>query len=252
MSDTVTMTRSALAKILDVMYTPDPHDPFGPLGPLGKFDSYVSASPWLGMSAVGLPRDDDPGPWGPIGPVIRTFKQIEQVLLNPQPLPPHELRLVQQLLNRVHQVLLNPQPLPPRARHSEVLGPFPEPWRLALVARGMIEQAVAQHQWAQLLAGDEGAERSVRMIGQQVRNTIKDWCGTPPGPRWPFPWPPPFAELRAIDLLLAGVQFQRAADALGDHPLQGELATAADQLMQTGLERLESGGEAPAPMAIAD
>jgi hypothetical protein len=245
MSETITMTRSAFSKLLDVMYTPDPDDPYGPLGPLGRFDSSVSSS-WLGLGALGRPRDDDPGPWGPIGPLIRTVKQIEHVLLNPQPLPPHELRQVHGLLNQVHWVLLNPQPLPPKWRQAEVRGPFPEPWRLAHVARALIEQAVAQHQLAQLLASDEGTERSVRRIGQQISRTVEEWCGTPPGPRWPFPWPPPFGELGAIDLLLAGMQFQRAADALGDHPLQRELGAAADHLMQTGLQRLDSGDDAPA------
>lgn len=210
MNDSITLTTQALARVLEVMYKPDPDDPYDPLGPLGSFGSYVSAASGLTLTGRVRPRDDDPGPWGPIGPIIRTIRQIEHLL-----------------------------------------GPFPEPWRLALTARSMIEQAVAQHQWAQVLAGEEGAERSVRVIGRQLRETVNDWCGTPPGPRWPFPWPPPFARLGPVDLLLAGLQFQRAAAALGDHPLRDEVGAAADQLMRTALERLDSSTSVPAQNANA-
>jgi hypothetical protein len=42
-----------------------------------------------------------------------------------------------------------------------------------------------------------------------------------------------------LDLLVAGAQFQRAADA-AQGPLQADFSAAADQLFKTGLERMEN------------
>ena len=45
-----------------------------------------------------------------------------------------------------------------------------------------------------------------------------------------------------MDLLAAGTQFQKAADSIADgSPLQEHFSAAADQLIETGMDRLESG-----------
>jgi hypothetical protein len=104
---------------------------------------------------------------------------------------------------------------------------------------------VAQFQWAQVTSASEPPEAIARGIARQVGEVVDDWCATPPRRRWPLPWPPPVAELRPLDLLLAGAQFQRAANALDEHPLHDGFEAAADQLFAAGLERLQERGEGP-------
>lgn len=167
------------------------------------------------------PNPDDPGnpnnpwgPYGPIGPLIRgALRDFSGVLLNPQPLPPKE-------------------------------GPHPDPWRSALVARTVIDQVVAQYRFAEVMGGREQAERAVETIQSQIGEFVDDYCGTG-APRWPLPWPFPLglepADLDPVDLLVAGAQFQKAADSVANGPLQGDLSAAADKLLETGMRRLETG-----------
>lgn len=182
MKETITLTKSAFANVLDAVLYPNP---------------------------------DDPGPYGPIGPVIRD--QLLWVLLNPQPLPP----------------VAGPLPDPWR------FGPHPEPWHLAILARTLIDRVVAQYQFAEVLGGSEQSERAGATVRSYIRDVVDDWCGTRP-PKWPWPWPPraDAAQLRPISLLVAGAQFQKAASL--NNPLQADFSAAADQLFETGLKRLET------------
>jgi hypothetical protein len=126
---------------------------------------------------------------------------------------------------------LNPQPLPPKGH-----------WRSANAARTIIAQALTLHEWTEALASD-GGERALGVIEREVSEFVDDWCGTRPHPK-PFPWPwGPIVrgteELQPIELIVAGAQFQKAADALGGHALQERFERAADRLLQTGVSRLE-------------
>ena len=90
MNQPINVTRAALVRLLDAVLYPNPDDPGDP------------NSPW--------------GPYGPIGPVISgLLRDLSWVLLNPQPLPPRDIRLaISGALRDLSWVLLNPQPLPPR------------------------------------------------------------------------------------------------------------------------------------------
>jgi len=126
---------------------------------------------------------------------------------------------------------LNPQPLPPKGH-----------WRPASVARFTIARALTLHETAEALAQD-GGERAVGMIQRNINGLVDDWCGTGVHPR-PFPWPwGPLLRgaepLGAIELIVAGAQFQKAADALKGSPLRRTFEDAADRLFKTGLSRLE-------------
>jgi hypothetical protein len=90
MNQPINVTRAALVGLLDAVLYPNPDDPGDP------------SSPW--------------GPYGPIGPVISgLLRDLSWVLLNPQPLPPRDIRLaISGALRDLSWVLLNPQPLPPR------------------------------------------------------------------------------------------------------------------------------------------
>jgi hypothetical protein len=160
------------------------------------------------LDAVLYPNPDDPD--SPIGPVTRALTWI----------------------------LLNPQPLPP------VAGPHPEPWRSAFLARMVIDQAVAQYRLAEILSTGEQSEKAFEVVRSVIHEFVDDYCGNRPL-RWPFPWPLPLrwetVQIGPLDLLTAGAQFQKAADAMADKPLQANFSAAANQLFEAGLRRMESG-----------
>ena len=166
------------------------------------------------------PWEPPPGQQPPLGP-----GDIDILLrLNPQPLPPDPGDVL---------LRLNPQPLPPRRGH----------WRAANAARTIIAQVLNLHEVSEALASD-GGEQAVGMIQSKVSDFVDDWCGTDTRPK-PFPWPwGPIVrgteELQPIELIVAGAQFQKAADALeGNAALQESFEGAADRLLQTGVSRLE-------------
>jgi hypothetical protein len=157
------------------------------------------------------------GPYGPVGPLIQGLQHVfAMVLLNPQPLPP------QSELQRSDSV--------------------PVPWRSALVARAVIDQTVSQYRFAEVMGSGDYSQGAIETIRRHIREFVDDYCGTG-ARRWPLPWPFPLgfdpAELNPIDLLIAGAQFQKAADSVADGPLQADYSAAADRLLKTGLQRLE-------------
>jgi hypothetical protein len=177
------------------------------------------------LDGVLYPNPDDAGdpgnPWGPYGPVGPMIPGLQHVLA---------------------MVLLNPQPLPPQVE-AQRSGSVSVPWRSALVARAVIDQTVAQYRFAEVMGGGEHSEGAIETIRRHIREFVDDYCGTG-ARRWPLPWPFPLgldpAELNPIDLLVAGAQFQKAADSVADGPLQADYSAAADRLLETGMKRLES------------
>ncbi len=130
---------------------------------------------------------------------------------------------------------LNPQPLPPRGH-----------WRPVTAARMTIARMLALHESAELIGGD-GGRRATGMIERRVTELVDDWCGTRPHPR-PFPWPwGPILrgseELQPIDLIVAGAQFQKAAETLEGCALRKSFEEAAERLLTTGVSRLEEADE---------
>jgi hypothetical protein len=230
MEGIVPLQRAALFNLVDAL-TPHPDDPGDPDNPLG--------------------------PYGPIGPVIRRILgELDYVLLNPQPLPPRIARRLHELRNDIDLVLLNPQPLPPREGPlpdpwrftTDVigrLGPHPQPWRVGTAARHAIAAMIARFRQAEFADHGEQSERSFTAFRAELRDLVDDWCGNRP-PRWPWPWPPrrDRRELYGEELLVAGAQFSRIAEAMADNPLRDDFAAAATQFLETGLKRLD---EAHAP-----
>ncbi|MCM3873681.1 MAG: hypothetical protein ND895_23590 [Pyrinomonadaceae bacterium] len=180
------------------------------------------------LDALGYPSPDDAdGDWGPIGPVVRG---LTWAALNPQPLPP---RWVVEIIKQ-----FGPHPDP----WKEKQGPHPEPWKGALLARFEIDRLVGLARTVEAIDGDRGQDG----IRRQLAEIIDEWCGTPPRPRWPLPWPFPFRlqdekfTIGPVDLVMMGVQFHQAAEALHETPLAQDFSAAANRLTQTGLQRLET------------
>jgi hypothetical protein len=145
----------------------------------------ISKTAFVNLIDAYLPSDDDSGPWGPLGPVIR---------------------------DRLLWILLNPQPLPPRQ------GPQPDPWRSRTLVRTIVDRTVSQLQLAEVMDA-ERLESTTEIASSQVLRFVDEFCGTWP-PRWP--WPPKFdpRELLPLDLLVAGAEFHKAAEMTTDHTLQ--------------------------------
>lgn len=173
------------------------------------------------LNGVLYPTEDDSGspggPFGPYGPGGPVMQRLLWAALNPQPLPPSPDPYME-----LSWAALNPQPLPPS----------PDPYRAAFAARAVITRAAAQYEMVEVLS-DEQSERGIIIVSGRVNAIVDEWCGTPV-PRQQGPRPHPLA------LLAAGVQFQKAADAMRNSRLQSVLANAAGKLFTAGLARMEN------------
>ena len=89
-----------------------------------------------------------------------------------------------------------------------------------------------------MLGSSEQTEKVISATRTQLQEFVDDYCGTG-RLKWPRPRKLDNVELQPIDLVAAGVQFQKMADlASVDNPLRDDLAAAADKLLEVGLERL--------------
>jgi hypothetical protein len=181
----------------------------------------------IGQLIFGRPSDDDPRPPGHWGPVIHVaLEKTLWVLGYPVPWraqtafrPSHEPWV---------QVALNPQPLPPRTLF------------FAAIAEQVIERASLIQETADALTS-QGERQGIIIVGGYVSRFADDWCGTVPI-RWPFPGPRPhwFPEAPdGTDLIVTGVQFQRAASETFDGQLRQTFADAGAKLTQAGLAKLQ-------------
>jgi hypothetical protein len=119
-----------------------------------------------------------------------------------------------------------------------------QPWRAVFLARASIDRAAQQLEWNMASGAAEAAERALPAVQAQLSEMVDEWCGVRP-PKWPWPWAaqPGSAQLSPLDLLLAGAQFDRAAQLV--NPLRHDFAALSDQLFEAGLSRLALRTNAP-------
>jgi hypothetical protein len=136
------------------------------------------------------------------------------------------------VLGRLDWAMLNPQPLPPKERGI-------------VAARVMIAQAVSTFEMAEVVAAD-GGEQALGVIDSRISRFLDDFCGTPPHP--PKPWPHPWGGIydgsevvQPEEQLAASVQFQKAADAHHGYALYAPFQNAADKSREAGLQGLAEG-----------
>jgi hypothetical protein len=170
-----------------------------------------------------LPNPDDAEPGGPAGPVMR---RLDWVLRGPQPLPPRE-QLASQLIRQL----------------GAEWGPRPEPWLWSTTTRAVISQHLDRFTMAGIIIVSGDNEHPARVINESLSALIDNFCGTPPfkGP-FPGPWGPLLDSetLHPVNLIMAGIQFQKAAGAFDGHPLHDALDQAAERLLGEGFNRLGS------------
>jgi hypothetical protein len=78
----------------------------------------------------------------------------------------------------------NPQPDPP----GTILGPSPEPWRVAVL---QLVQAAQAKDLATRLPEGHLKNTLASSAGRAIDNILDDVCGTPHGHPYPWPWPGP-------------------------------------------------------------
>jgi hypothetical protein len=189
------------------------------------------------FDSLSYPNPDDSGPWGPIGPVIR-----QALLAAMRPALPPVAGAFPDPWQRIGWALLNPQPLPPKAAQ------VPIPWISAVAARSVIDYAVTLGRSADAAVSDEQGDQAMKAAQMAIHEFVDDLCPPPRFPRkWPRPWPWPWqldADFVAdpVDVLVAGVQFQKAADVSRGGPLAADFERAADVLFETGFQRLAERG----------
>jgi hypothetical protein len=149
------------------------------------------------------PRISDPWPWRIVNPP------------GPGPEPAWD------------QVELNPQPLPPKLF-------------FAAIAQEVIDRATLIQETANALTSP-GEGEGIIIIGGYVSKFADEFCGNGFRLNWPYPLPRPWwfnGEVGGLDLVVAGVQFQRAASETFDEQLQQVFADAGAKLTTAGLARL--------------
>ncbi len=126
------------------------------------------------------------------------------------------------------QVGLNPQPLPPRTLF------------FAAIADQVIDRALLVQEMADALQS-QGESRGIIIVSGYISKFADDFELCPPIP-WPFPWPRPHwlpAQPGGADLIVTGVQLDRAASQTVDGQLKQSLADAGAKLTQAGVAMLQ-------------
>ena len=93
---------------------------------------------------------------------------------------------------------------------------------------------------AALTTAATATDDGVRAGRATLATFVDEFCSTDPHPRVPLPPPWPRVDVRpnALDLVIAAGQLHAAANAMGDHPLTGDLSAGADRLLDVALRRL--------------
>ena len=182
---------------------------------------------------VGSPRKPFPNPGDPV--LQQALIDLSRIL-EPHPDPWRTRFTVRAALDSIFDwVALNPQPYPPRTKPQQKI------WRAALIAQAVVNQALLQYRQVQLAAD---GEKGLNVIRAFISEFVDDFCGTRP---FPFPGPDPRyfgqEQVQPLGLLVIGAQFQKAADYVKDDGLSSIFTAAADQLFETGLERIANAKE---------
>lgn len=216
-SDSVLVT--LISQLIDGY--PDPEDP----NPPGPWDPVIRRV----LHRTRWTTGPHPEPWGGGGPGPQPWSVFEQQpwgAFGPQPDP---WRMAVALLSRLDWSALNPQPLPPR---------------IALVAE-LAHEMIDRTSLVYDLAGAFGEEAQAH--AQEVADTrlaqFIDDCGNGRIPLpVPAPWPPRGngtpTSMRAVELVVMGVQFVHAARAQTIERLRHGFDGAGARLLEMGLTQV--------------
>lgn len=200
--------------------------------PVGPWDSVIREAlektfrfgpqpdPWRVFGPV-------PEPWRPAG--FRTNARWEGILASILARHPELYDVIGGGHNPLEEVALNPQPLPP-------LYAFLVSVAQTVIARAELLQEIAG---ATL---HEGEPQRIIIVGGYISRFCDDVCGS--GFRWKWPRPGPHPhwfdhELRGIDLLVLAAQFEQGAREAYSPALRRNLSDASARLAEAGLSRMQ-------------
>lgn len=133
-------------------------------------------------------------------------------------------------------VLLNPQPLPPREGYPPWPSSRPRYW--TLVTRAVIGRHLDRLETAGIIIVGGDVEHVVRQTAHALSEFADALSGEPSASSLgPFAPAPNGAAPSPVDLVMAGLQFQHAADLQVASPLREVLERSAERLLETGLAR---------------
>ncbi|MEY2934985.1 MAG: hypothetical protein RL033_5734 [Pseudomonadota bacterium] len=159
----------------------------------------------------GREDDDHPLPPGPWDPVIRVA-----------------LERTTRRTSVLDEVALNPQPLPPRFAFLQAAA-------RTLSSRAELLQELADS----TQRADE--RQGIIIVGGYVSRFSDDWCGSSFRLRWPFPGPRPrwfTAELDGTDLIVIASELEQAARESASPELGRALADGSSRFVEAGLSKL--------------
>lgn len=190
---------------------------------------------------TGQPSPDEPHKPGPWDPVIRvavrdvmhgTFRMTnwsENLATRSQ------LEIIARRFPQIWDVLggglleevaLNPQPLPPLETFIAALGE-------AVIARmEMLGEFVR--------ATNENNERGIIIVSGFINRLVDDWCGTGFRPHWPLPGQRPHwfpTSLTPRDTLMLAARFHQGSAEAWDRNVSRALSDAANKLADAALSR---------------
>jgi len=175
------------------------------------------------------PDPDNPTPPGPWDPVIRWALPRVLWIFEPNPDPWRRHWLFEPNPEPWVLVGLNPQPLPPRVMFFSAIAQF------------VIGRALSIQETANAIRG-QGERQSTVGGSAYISRFVDDFCGTGRRVGWPFPPPRPkwFTEdVAGRDLVVTGMQFEKAASQSYGFELKQVFADAGAKLTAVGLSRLQ-------------
>lgn len=199
-----------------------------------KFDDKPSESRAL-LSSIrqligSFPNPDNPTPPGPWDPVIRWALQRTFWVFGPgDPDPWRWGRALGQQPDPWVMAGLNPQPLPPRVMFFSIL------------AHEMTGRALSIQETADVI-NSQGERQGIIIVGGYVSRFTDDICGNGFPLPWQFPPPRPWwypEEVSGLDLVVAGMQFEKAASQTYSCELKQAFADAGAKLTAVGLSRMQ-------------
>jgi len=197
--------------------------------------------PWDPVIRVALERvsvfGPRPEPWDTLGPGV-PWRSIEAVY-GPLPDPwklvfstilarhPEIFDVIGGGHSRVDEVALNPQPLPPRIAF------------FLSVVRTVVSRAELFQEMADATRR-EGEQHGIIIVGGYISRFSDDWCGNGFRLKWPFPGPRPnwyTDQLHTTDLLVMATGFAQSSKEAFNPDLRRSLADASAKFAETGLSR---------------
>jgi hypothetical protein len=191
--------------------------------------------PWDPVIRVALERINvsDPRPelWIDYGRVPELWQPVPRIVIIASILARHPeiWDAIRPRHGLVEEVALNPQPLPPRFAFLVSLAE-------TVIGRAELIQEIAD------ATRREGDQHGIISVSGYIERFVDELCPRDFRLRWPVKWPPRpkwfTEELSGIDLVVIATQFEQAAKETISQDLRQNLADASAKFVKAGLSKM--------------